>query len=82
MALGYKKPFDPKLPIYKHDIPRKLVKDDTELDKALIDIFGAWDFRFVNRYDATKEMITVETNDDQSIDLKKKLQEKGALEQD
>ncbi|KAF5609532.1 uncharacterized protein FSUBG_4006 [Fusarium subglutinans] len=82
MAHEYKKTFDPKLPIYKHDIPRKLVKGDTELNQALIDIFGAWDFKFVNRYDATKEMITVETNDDTSMDLKKKLQEKGALEQD
>ncbi|KAF5691662.1 hypothetical protein FDENT_3291 [Fusarium denticulatum] len=74
--------FDPTLPIYKHDIPKKLVKDNTKLDEALIDIFGAWDFKFINRYDATKDMITIETNDDKSMDLKKKLQEKGALEQD
>ncbi|KAF4947866.1 hypothetical protein FGADI_10026 [Fusarium gaditjirri] len=82
MELEYKKPFDPELPIYNHDIPRKLVKDDTELDKAIIEIFGAWDFRFVNRYDAAEEMITVETNDGKSIELKKVLQEKGVIKQD
>ncbi|KAJ0149371.1 Uncharacterized protein HZ326_8054 [Fusarium oxysporum f. sp. albedinis] len=82
MELEYKTPYDTNLPIYKHCIPGKLVIDETEFDEAVVDIFGAWDFKFVNRHDATEDMITVETNDKKSIDLKKDLQEKGVLKQD
>ncbi|KAH7255431.1 uncharacterized protein BKA55DRAFT_564078 [Fusarium redolens] len=79
---AYQKVFDPNLPIHKHYIPKKLVKDESKLDNAIIGLFGAWDFSFVNRYDAKEEMITVETNDDQSINVKEYLQKLGVLEQD